>query len=384
MAAHALLSASGASRWIACTPSARLEAQFPSTTSPSAEEGTFAHEFAEMKLKSFYNMISEDQYQNYLHNIQENILWTADLEEYVDEYVNTIIEKYEQAKVLDPDAQLILEQRLDFSKWVPNGFGRGDAIIINNGVLEVCDLKYGRNIPVLAANNPQLRLYALGAYEELNFLYGINSVRITIIQPRNQEGGGSERLTIKELLDWGENIKQIAEIAYKGEGDLKAGTHCQFCRAAARCRALAEYNLALAKHDFKNPDLLTDIELSDVLDKVDNLTKWANKVKEYCLNEALEGHKFERYKLVEGRSISKYSDEAKVEKKLRDNGYGDEILKPKELIGSTALKKLISTKRFNELIGPLMIKPQGKPVLVPINDARPEFNSAKDDFEIVQ
>lgn len=386
MAAHALLSASGSHRWIACTPSARLEEQFPEReSSVSASEGTFAHEFAEMSLKHFYNMITDKRFDDYLKSIQDNEFYSADLENYCEEYIDLIIEKFEKAKERDKDAQLILESRLDFSTWVPSGFGRGDAIIIADGVLEICDLKYGRNIPVHAESNPQLRLYALGAYTEFNFLYDLKEIAMTIVQPRNTDGGGTERLTVEKLLEWGETIKPIAKQAYEGKGELVAGSHCQFCAAAPRCRELANYNMSLAKHEFKNVDLLNDIELADVLDKVDSLVKWANKVKEYCLEEALDGRKFNGYKLVEGRSISRYSDEQEVEKVLHANGYTDkDIYKPKELLGSTAMKKVLTTKVFNELISPLMVKPAGKPTLVPVSDKRPEFNSAKDDFEVIE
>lgn len=379
---HALLPASGAHRWLACPPSARLEEQFPQgTSSVSAAEGTFAHEYAEMTIKSFYSMISKYDYDKYLKQAKVNEYYSNDLVEYITEYIDMVISKYEDAKKRDKEAVLLIEQRLDFSEWAKEGFGTGDAVIIADGLMEICDLKYGRNIPVKAENNPQLRLYALGAYHEFSFLYDFDSIQITICQPRNG-GISSELLPVRALLEWGEQVKEIAELAYEGKGELKAGGHCKFCNAAPKCRKLAELNLEIAKYDFKDCNLLSDTELTDILGRVDELVSYANKVKDYCLVEAISGKHFEGFKLVEGRSVSKFTDTDKVTETLIADGFTeDEIYKPKELLGMTALKKVVGTKHFTELLSGLLVKPQGKPTLVPASDKRPEFNSAELDFD---
>ncbi len=379
---HAILNASSAKRWMSCPPSARLQELFSEDTpSSSAEEGTFAHSLAETELRYYFHEIGEKRYKSLISEAEKNEYYSRDLCEYVEEYVNLIIGKFSEAQIRDSGAMLLLEQRLDFSDWVEKGFGRGDAIIIADGLLEVCDLKYGRNIPVSAIDNPQLKLYALGAYKEFSFMYDFDSIQVTICQPRNG-GVSSELIPVSKLLSWGESIKPIAKLAFEGKGDLKAGEHCRFCKAAPKCKALAEKNMEIAKYDFKDCDLLNNEELCDILGRVDDLVKYANMVKDFCLVEALAGKTFEGYKLVEGRSVSKFTDVDKVADVLKTDGFSEEeIYKPKELLGMTALKKIVGTKHFGELLSDYLEKPQGKPTLVPVSDKRPEFNSAENDFD---
>ena len=385
--AHALLSSSGAHRWLACPPSARLEAQFPDTASESAQEGTFAHEWAELILRNFNREISDEELkakQELLKSGKSKFgdFYSPSMEEYVDEYTSFVMEKYYDGLERDKGAVLLLEQRLDFSKWVPEGFGRGDALIVADGLLEVIDLKYGRSVQVQAENNPQIRLYALGAYSENAWLYDIKAVRMTIMQPRN--GGEScEEMSIKDLLAWGDSIKPIAEQAFEGKGEFHAGEQCRFCRAAVQCKTLATYELEIEKHERKDPNLLTDADISDILMRAEGLTSWLNRIKAYALNEAVdEGHSFPGFKLVEGRSSRKILDTDAAEKILLAADYtSEQIHKPQELLTITGFEKLMGKKRMAELLGPVIDKPPGKPTLVPESDPRPAWNSAQEDFE---
>ena len=360
MSSHAILSASGAHRWLNCTPSARLELNFPDSSGESAREGTFAHALAELKLNNFL----EPQDGNKLKSMKKNEFYSPELEEYVDEYVEMVTEK-----LVSSGGQLIIESRLDFSDYVPKGFGRGDAIILGDNTIEVCDLKYGRNVPVSAVDNPQLRLYGLGALSEYGAFMDAETVTMTICQPRNG-GISSETLTVKELTDWGNAIKAIAETAFKGEGSTCAGEWCRFCKAKVRCRTLADYNLELEK--FSHADLLTDDEMAEVLERAEKLKTWVNKITEYAYDEAVNGRHWKGFKLVEGRSIRRYISESAVIKTLKEEGFTeDDFLKPRELQTITGLEKLLGKKKFSELLGDFIDKPAGKPVLVPESDKRP-------------
>lgn len=381
MSEHATLSASGSHRWLNCPPSALLEKQFPDRSSESAREGTFAHSLGELILRDYCFPGSVDYLSEY-EKLKKGAFYNADLEDYVRIYSDLCIEKYNAARIADSGAAIMLESRLDYSRWVPQGFGRGDTIIISNGVLEIIDLKFGRNVEVRAEDNPQLRLYALGAMNAYEFLYEFDTVRMTICQPR-KGGVSEEEMPIAELIKWGESIRPVAELAIKGGGEFKAGEHCQFCKAAARCRALSEYSLALAKLEFQGPELLDDDEIADALGRLDALVKYAKALKTYALNEALNGHRWPGWKVVEGRSNSKYRDQEQVAKVLIDAGFNEQsIYKPRELIGITEMKKVITTKSFNALLPDLLIKPAGKPALAPESDKRPEYNSADADFQI--
>ncbi len=390
MSKHALLSPSSAHRWLVCTPSARLESQYPDSAGESAKEGTFAHKLAELALQRDLKTIGDMKYQQEVKALKSGKsrfgdYYTRDMDEYVGEYVDLVIQKFEDAKEKDTEAALLLEQSLDFSDWVPEGFGRGDAIVIADGTLEIIDLKYGRNTPVTAANNPQIRLYGLGAYNTFGAIYDIETVCLTIMQPRNG-GESSEVLSVGDLLDWAVSIQPSAQKAYEGKGDLTPGPHCQFCRAAVRCRALAAYQLDMAKYDFKDADQLTDTEVADVLARTDELVTWANKVKSYALTEAVEHDvHWPGWKLVEGRAVRKISEPDQAAEVLSVQ-YGhteDEIYKPRELKTITQLEKIIGKKTLADELAGLLIKPPGKPTLVPESDKRREWNSAQNDFKAI-
>lgn len=364
MSSHAVLSASGAHRWLNCTPSARLELNFPDSSGESAREGTFAHALAELKLNSF---IRPETYNDRKYkSMKKNEFYSPELEEYVDEYVNMVTEK-----LVSSSGQLIIESRLDFSEYVPKGFGRGDAIILSDTGIEVCDLKYGRNVPVSAVGNPQLRLYGLGALSEYGAFLDAETVTMTICQPRNG-GISSETLSVNELTDWGNAIRAIAETAFKGEGTTCAGDWCRFCKAKVRCRALADYNLELEKAMTKDASLLTDEDMAEVLERAEKLKTWVNKITEYAYDEAVNGRQWKGFKLVEGRSVRKYSDETAISEKLLEEGYSlEEIYQPMKLLPITGLEKLLGKKKFGELLEAYIDKPAGRPVLVPESDKRP-------------
>lgn len=382
MAKHALLSASGAHRWIACPPSVKLEEGFENKTSVYAEEGTLAHEIGELKLKFNLGEITKKKFNSELKKITENELYTADMPDYVDKYVDICMEKIAEAKAKSAYTEFKVEQKLDFSDWVPDGFGTGDFVIVADGVVEVCDLKYGKGVQVSAIGNPQMRLYALGAIAEYDFFYNIEKVKMTIIQPR-LDNISTDEITVEELLKWAEEVvKPKAELAIKGKGEFCAGEHCGFCKAKSVCKARADKNLELARWEFRTTETLTANDIASILPKIDELVKWASDIKDYALEQALQGESFPGYKVVEGRSNRKYTDEAKITNILIEAGYGD-IYKPVELLTLTNMEKYVGKKKLNELIGNYIEKPPGKPTLVPETDKRPVYNPAKADFDDV-
>ena len=379
MMAHAVLSASASKRWLSCPPSARLERKFPDKAGEAAREGTLAHALAEAQIRHYLGEITDEEEALRIETIRGNALYAPEMDEYVSEYVDLCIEKINEAH-----GTALVEERLDFSRWVKHGFGTGDMVILGDGVLEIVDLKYGKGVPVSAEGNPQMQLYALGAIEQYGCIYDFDHVRMSIFQPRN--GGLSTHLiSVDDLLAWGEEIKPIAELAYAGKGEFQAGEHCRFCKAAAQCKALSEYNIEIAKLEFRDADLLTDEEVSLVLSRVDGLVRYAEKIKVFALNEALKGHKWPGYKVVEGRSNRRITDEVKAAKLLRKAGYGDDVIyKPIKMQGITELEKALTKKKFTTLLGSVVEKPPGKPTLVPEEDERPEYDSAKNEFEVME
>ncbi len=294
----------------------------------------------------------------------------------MDEYISMVIEKVEACK-----GKLLLEQRLDFSQWVPQGFGSGDAVIISNNRIEVCDLKFGKSVAVVAEGNPQLRLYGLGAYSIAEMLgIEIKEVQMTICQPRNG-GISTEVLSVSKLLKWGDSIKPIAQQAIKGLGEPQPGEWCKFCKAVPRCKKLAEYNL-MNRDDYKDPALMSDDELVEVLAKADMVKRYVTKLKDYAYDEALDGRQWPGWKLVEGRANRKYKDENRIASILTKEGYEcSQIFKPPALIGITDMEKLLGKKGFSELLGDEVIRPEGAPVLVPESDQRSALNEAECYFE---
>lgn len=369
---HAVLSASGAHRWLNCTPSARLELEFENTGSEAAREGTAAHALCEHKLKKALRMRSKRPVSDYDSD---------EMEECTDAYVQFVMEQVEEAKAKCTDPIVLIEQHLDFSCYVPDGFGTGDCIIVSDGRLHIVDFKYGMGVLVEAENNPQMKLYALGALELFDALYDIREVAMTIFQPR-RENVSTWVVPVEELKEWAESeLKEKALLAYNGEGDYVPGEWCTFCRAAVRCRARAEEKLKLAESEFKMPPLLTDAEIESILKVLPDLTKWANEITAYALDAVLShGKEWDGFKVVEGRSVRKYRDEEAVAEAAKEAGFKD--IYRQSLITMTEMEKLMGKSKFEAVLGSLIYKPPGKPTLVPRTDKRPEMNvaNAKNEF----
>lgn len=385
MSSHALLSPSGASRWLACTPSARLEQLFPDNSGEAAKEGTVAHELGEMLLSYHSKKIKKAAYTKALKEIEASPYYNADMQNYMEGYAAFVMERYAAAKKQTKDAVLEIETKLDFSDYVPEGFGTGDATIIANGLLDIIDFKYGKGVQVSAIENRQMMLYALGALAEFDILHDIHNVRMTIYQPRI-DNISTWDLPVKDLRFWAETeLKPRAVMAFAGEGDFTPGEHCRFCRAKAQCKALAAENLKLAKYDFQRGELLGEDDIADILSQADAFKKWITSVEEYALKEAVDnGRTWPGYKLVEGRSNRVYVNQDEVAKRLIENGIPEAILYTKSLLGITAMEKAVTKKLFEETCSDLVIKPQGKPTLVPLSDKRPALNgyeSAINDFK---
>lgn len=389
MSAHALLSPSSASRWLNCPPSARLEATLPESTSAYADEGTLAHRLGELLIKKDLGLIRKPEYKKQLAAVQANDLYEDSMLDYCADYATLILETFQAAKAEHADAIIYLEQRFSLEKYIPESFGTSDVVIIAGNTLHVNDLKYGKGVPVASENNKQMMLYALGAYLEFAYAYDIDTVRMTIIQPRIDNTSTWE-MPVADLLAWADlELKQAAQLAHDGEGEFKAGAHCQFCRARSTCRANYDMQMQLAAHEFADvtadPPLITDEEVADILSRAKLFEGWLTSVKEFALDQALNhGKTWPGYKLVEGRSNRKYADEAKVIETLEANNYAREDFGRFKVFGITELEKSLGKKTFTDLLSPLIVKPQGKATLVPDDDKRPVFNSvqqAVDDFK---
>lgn len=372
--AHAKCSASSCKMWTECPPSAELNANLPDETSPYAQQGTDAHTLCEYKVLHALGHKVRDPTEDLSY-------FDTEMDYCSDEYRNFVIENYEAAKKLCPDPAIFVEQRLDFSRWVPSGFGTGDTVIIADKQLHIIDFKYGLGVLVEAEDNRQMKCYALGALETFGDLYDVDEVKMTIFQPR-RDNISSATISVPELLAWADDfLAPRAKLAYEGKGEFKAGDHCTFCKARATCRKRAEYNLELAKYDFEMPATLDEHEIAAILPRVDELISWANDLKDYALVQAQQGTHYEGFKIVEGRSNRKYTDEAAVAFAVKDAGYDPY---EKKLLTITAMTSLLGKKKFEELLGSLIYKPQGKPALVPESDKRPAMNTATDDFKNVE
>lgn len=368
---HALLSASSAHKWISCPPSALLSKKFEDASSSFAQEGTDAHTLAQYKLEKLLGLDTKDPTESLS-------FYDEEMNSHAEYYAAFVIEQLEKAKETCADPQILIEQKLDFSKYVPEGYGHVDCLIIADGTLTVIDYKYGLGIKVSAERNPQMFCYALGGLALFDGIYDIDNIHLIIYQPR-RENISEYSISKSELIKWAEEVlAPTAQLAIKGEGEYKAGEHCQFCKAKATCRKRAEYNLELAKYDFEVPATLDNDEIAAILTKADELVSWANDVKEYALKEALNGTKFEGFKLVAGRSNRKYTDEAAVADVVIAAGKDPY---EKKLLGITAMTALLGKRTFEDILGGLTFKPPGKPVLVTADDKRPEYNSASEDFD---
>ena len=370
---HSVLGASAADRWMNCTPSAQLTAGMEDETTTFAAEGTAAHALCEWKVRKALKMRAGRR--------PTSDYWTDEMEEFTDDYRDYIMDLVGQAKQHCKDPVTLIEQHLDFSCYVPDGFGTGDFLLVADKELNVVDFKYGRGVAVYADHNPQMMLYALGALNLFDCLYDIEQVTMTIFQPR-LSSISTWTIATEELYQCAEEVlKPKAELAAKGEGEFVSGSWCRFCKARNTCRARAESFLELARMEFQPPALLSDEEVAEVMEKADELSKWASDVMAYAQAEAIEnGKHWNGYKLVEGRSVRKFSDEAKVEAAAKEAGYTD--IYNKSLITLTAFEKLMGKEAFAKILGQYVTKPAGKLTLVPVSDKRPEVtvNTVNDEF----
>ena len=377
MSRHAFLSPSASHRWLNCPPSAKLNAQVPDESSPYAQQGTCAHELCAYLVEKAIGRDVKDPTENLDYYDQE-------MQQCAEGYAAFVLEEYEKAKQTCADPDVLIEQKVDYSKWVEGGTGTADCIILSDGTAEIIDYKHGLGILVSSESeefggNPQLMCYCLGVLEMFDGIYDIDTIRMAIYQPRRDNCSIYE-MSKEALLKWADEVlAPTALLAMEGKGEFKAGDHCQFCKVKATCRKRAEYNLELARYDFEMPDTLEDHEIDAILMKADQLTSWASDVKEYALDQALHGKDYGHFKVVEGRSNRKYSDEDQVAKAVTEAGYDPY---DKSVKGITAMTKLLGKKKFDELLGSLTFKPPGKPTLVPKSDKRPAMKStAQSDFE---
>ena len=395
MGAHALLAPSSAKRWMACAPSARLEATMPGKDTAYTREGTIAHAMAEGILRhllenGYERMPEAGEFfetggtiiAEFCRTCElEGLDWKEMAETVYENYCRLVFEAYLGAKLTDPEAALLIEAKLKLTEFIPEGFGSSDAVLIYGDTLEVFDLKYGKGVKVDAEKNAQMMCYALGAYCGQGEFYDIANVRMTIIQPRLRHES-SWSMTAPDLLNWAHNtLKPAAQKAWKGDGEQTPGDHCRFCKVAARCKALASHTLEVSK-ETTEPGLMSLEEIAQILPHFATIKSWISSVEEFALEAALEGDTIPGYKVVEGRSLRKISDTAQAISRLEGAGIpAENYLKAPELKTITDLEKTLTKKGFKTILGDLVIKPEGKPTLVEENDPREPFCKAKNDFK---
>lgn len=377
--AHALLSASGAHRWMYCTPSAKMEEQFPDTSSEAADEGTLAHELAELKLRNYFYTVDfgKQKYTRALNKLKKESIWQEEMMGYTEEYLDYI----KSVALSMPSAPyIIIEKKVDFSSYVPDGFGTADCILIGSGCIHVIDFKYGKSPDgrVSAEGNPQLALYALGAYEAYKLLYPIQEIKMSIVQPRLPEGISEWGCPLEELLSFGKYIKERAELAFKGEGELSPGTKtCRYCRAKGACRARAEKNVELAFSEQlgKKPPLLSNEEMGRYLKLGEDVSKWLNDLRDCALRECLAGKEVPGWKAVEGRGSREWADMNQAFTALQEKGIEESILWERKPLSLAQVEKAVGKKDFDAYVGRLVINKPGKPTLASELDKRPAITN---------
>jgi hypothetical protein len=372
MGSHALLSPSSAARWTACPPSARLCEHVAEGPSVFAEEGTEAHTLCEHKVKLALGLASVDPVPTLRYHSEE-------MDSCADEYAAFVLEALQREKESGRDPIVLTEQRLDISAFVPECSGTGDCVIVSDGRLHVIDFKYGQGVPVSAERNKQMMLYALGALGMFGSLYEVDEVSMTVFQPRLANVGTST-MGVDELLGWAESyLKPRAELAFQGGGEFSSGPHCRFCKVKATCRARAEANLELARYEFAKPVLLGEDEIAAILTQADELEAWVGDIRAHAFSVVAGGGVLEGFKLVEGRSVRRYTDEDSVAEAVATAGYDPYEQKVR---GITAMTELLGRTRFNEILGLYVCRPKGKLTLVPVGDKRPAITI--DDFEDIK
>lgn len=368
---HALLSASGAHRWLTCTPSAMLEKEFPDTTSEAAKEGTLAHELAELKVRNYFysEELGKRKLTSAIKKLKEQELWQDEMMGHTDTYLDVI---KTLALGLPTKPYVAIEKRVDFGAYVPDGFGTADCIMLQGNTLHVIDFKYGKGVPVSAEENPQMKLYALGAYETYKILYPIENIHLVIVQPRLPDGTTEWTCDIDHLLKFGEYVKMRAELAIKGEGPFCPGEkQCRFCRARATCRARAEENVRLAFAVGKKPPLISNSEVGEYLRMGEDIAKWLKDLQEYALSECLAGKEVPGWKAVEGRGTREWTDmDAAFAKLVSDSVVEEALLWEKKPLTLAQVEKLVGGKEFQNSVGSFVVKTTGKPALVKESDKR--------------
>lgn len=388
--AHALLSASGAKIWLSCPPSARLGENIPERPSIDAAKGTLAHAIAELKVRKFIGAISAQEYSEQLRNLQADPLYEPEMLTHTDKYIDYITNV---ANSFPSRPHIAVELRLDFSDWVPGGFGTGDCIILWGNTLHVIDFKYGKGVPVSAEENPQMMLYALGAYKAYQIIATVETVKTTIIQPRLYDEPLEWEISINDLLAWGENIRPIARKAYEGRGEFNPGDHCRFCRVKPTCTALAASYLSLEdcfaygvpismQADYPNSPTLTPEQVGAALQRAEGLLQWVEDLRKWALAECLAGRPIPGWKAVEGRSVRQLTDVDAAYKKLADNGYDINLFYERKPVTLTAAEKIVGKQQFEDLCRDYIIKPPGKPALVPEADKRPAITNVQSAAEV--
>lgn len=381
MAEHAKLSASSAKKWLNCTASVAMESVMPHEESVYAKEGTTAHKLGELKIKKEKNGISYVEYCKAIETLEIE----QEMQYYTEMYKDFVIERYHNAMQKGNTVLLELEKRVNYSKYAKEGFGTADTLIISDNTIEIIDLKYGKGVKVEAENNPQLMLYGLGALEAYDWLYDIKNVVMTIYQPR-MDNISTFKMKAYDLYKWGESIREIAERAYNGNGECVAGKHCTegFCRAKSKCKAFAEYVGGIEKYQNKAIEMLSNDEIVEILNKIDALVKWAKAVKEYALQQMLNGEEFTGFKLVEGRKSHCYSmTDDEVASMLLQKGYAEDIVYKKTLRSVADMKKVLGAD-FDDVLSGFVLTKGGCPTIATLDDKRPVYNSAEYDFRDIE
>ena len=382
--AHALLGPSSAARWIACPPSVKLCEQFEDIESEYAKEGSLAHEIAELKVRKLIDPgLTSRKFTSAMKKLKDKELYQEEMQGYTDEYVEFI---QEQMYSYPTTPHIAVEQKVDFSEYVPDGFGTADCILIANDTLHIIDFKYGKGVPVSVENNKQLLLYALGAYLAYEMIFPIAHIKMSIVQPRLANIDTWE-CSLDYLLEFAKIAQEKATMALKGEGDFNCGEHCKFCKAKAICKERANVNLKLAKYEFKAADQLTLEEIGEILEKAKDLAKWAEDLKEYALSESLKGNEVPGWKAVNGRGSRSFKNTDEAIKVLVDNGIAEELLFERKYLTLAQMEKTVGKKEFNSLVGDLIVMNVGKPTLVEASDKREAITNkikAEDEFSVVE
>lgn len=387
MGNHAILSASAAHRWLACTAAPRFEVQFPETVSEYAQEGTLAHAICELKTRKKFTPMGPRTFTTKYNRLKKEPLYNEEMDKTSDIYLDYLVER---AMTYDSPPSVAAEVKVDISDYVPEGFGTCDCIMIGGDTLCITDYKHGKGVPVSAESNPQMRLYALGALKRYHPVYGdrIKNVCMTIIQPRIQNTPSTETITTEELFAWGEHIKPIAMKAYMGVGEFSPGEHCRFCRGKAQCKARADANTAL--EEFKDcvpqgkakpgQTVLTNDQIGDLLVRGAELISWYKDLESYATSELLQGKEIPGWKIVAGKSNRIFTDQDAALQAVIEAGYDEALVYERKAKTLTEIEKLIGKTEFAEKLGRFVTKPAGKPTLAPMSDKREPYNSAASDF----